>query len=141
MPLSEDEQRILDQIESQLYETDPGLVRGIADTTVYSLARRRLLLAVGGLLVGFALLLGTLQTEGIGFLLAFGGFVIMVLAAMSIEANLRRLGKAGIDQLALDEQLRPARLLRRSSPASRRSRGRRRARRRRARPLNPRRRR
>ena len=100
MPLSEDEQRILDQIESQLYETDPGLVRGIADTTVYSLARRRLLLAVGGLLVGFALLLGTLQTEGIGFLLAFGGFVIMVLASMSIEANLRRLGKAGIDQLS-----------------------------------------
>ena len=32
--------------------------------------------------------------------LAFGGFVIMVLAAMSIEANLRRLGKAGIDQLS-----------------------------------------
>ena len=97
MPLSEDEQRILDQIESQLYESDPGLVRGIADTTVYSVARRRLAVAVIGLLVGLVILLGTLQTH---FLLAFTGFGIMLLAAMSIEANLRRLGKAGLDQLS-----------------------------------------
>lgn len=97
VPLSEDEQRILDQIESQLYETDPGLARDIADTTIYSMARRRLVVAIVGFVAGFVLLLGTLQTS---FVLAFAGFVVMLLAAMSIEANLRRLGRAGLDQLS-----------------------------------------
>ena len=42
MPLSEDEQRILSEIEQQLRETDPGLARDIADTTVYTAASRGL---------------------------------------------------------------------------------------------------
>ena len=97
MPLSEDEQRILDQIESQLYESDPSLARDIADTTIYSVARRRLVVAVVGFVAGLALLLVMLQTN---FVLSFAGFAVMLLAAMSIEANLRRMGKAGMDQLS-----------------------------------------
>ena len=97
MPLSEDEQRILDQIESQLYESDPSLARDIADPTIYSVARRRLVVAVVGFVAGLALLLVMLQTN---FVLSFAGFAVMLLAAMSIEANLRRMGKAGMDQLS-----------------------------------------
>ena len=47
MPLSEDEQRILQQIEAQLYESDPALAREVATTTLYSHAFRNIKLEVG----------------------------------------------------------------------------------------------
>ena len=37
MPLSDDEQRILSQIEQQLHETDPALAKEVATTTVYTI--------------------------------------------------------------------------------------------------------
>ncbi len=42
VPLSEDEQRILSEIEDQLYETDPALAKEVGSTTVYSHASRNL---------------------------------------------------------------------------------------------------
>ena len=36
MPLSEDEERILSQMEERLSETDPGLVREVSETTLYT---------------------------------------------------------------------------------------------------------
>lgn len=36
MPLSEDEQRILTEIEQQLYATDPQLAHQVASATPYS---------------------------------------------------------------------------------------------------------
>ena len=35
MPLSEDEQRILKEIEANLNETDPRLVQEVSETTLY----------------------------------------------------------------------------------------------------------
>jgi hypothetical protein len=97
VPLSEDEQRILSQIEQQLYETDPSLARGIADTTVYSDAYRHLKHGIFAFFLGTVVMLGTLHL-GAGY--AAVGVVIMFVAALAIEANLRRMGKAGLDQLA-----------------------------------------
>lgn len=97
VPLSEEEQRILSEIEQQLYETDPALARDIADTTIYSHAARNLKWAVLGFLVGTAMLVLTLATH---FLLAFGGFLVMLVSALAIERNARRMGKAGLEQLA-----------------------------------------
>jgi len=96
VPLSEDEQRILSEIEQQLYESDPSLARDIADTTVYTHAYRNLKWAVLGFVVGVGVLIGTLSTS---FVLAFGGFVIMLVAALSIERSARRMGKAGVTQI------------------------------------------
>jgi Protein of unknown function (DUF3040) len=42
VPLSEDEQRILLEIEQRLTEEDPDLVREVASTTVYTHALRNL---------------------------------------------------------------------------------------------------
>ena len=42
MPLSEDEQRILSEIEDHLYESDPSLAREVAQTTIYTHAFRNL---------------------------------------------------------------------------------------------------
>jgi hypothetical protein len=97
VPLSEDEQRILSQIEQQLYETDPSLAHGIADTTVYSDAYRHLRHGIVFFVVGFVEMLGTLH---LGAPYAAIGVVIMFASTLSIVANARRMGKAGIDQLA-----------------------------------------
>ncbi|WP_208028010.1 DUF3040 domain-containing protein [Rhabdothermincola sediminis] len=96
MPLSEDEQRILSEIEQQLYESDPALARDIADTTVYTHAARNLKWAVLGFVAGTLMLVLTLATH---FLLAFAGFVVMLVSALAIERNARRMGKAGLQQI------------------------------------------
>lgn len=96
MPLSEDEQRILSEIEQQLYQSDPALARDIADTTVYTHAYRNLKWSLLAFVVGLAVLIFTLGTS---FLLAFGGFLIMLVAALAAERNGRRLGKVGMQQM------------------------------------------
>ena len=96
MPLSEDEQRILSEIEAKLYESDPALARDIADTTVYTHAYRNLKWALLGAFAGLVILVLTLS---VSFLLAFGGFLIMLVSALAAERNARRMGKAGINQI------------------------------------------
>lgn len=97
MPLSEDEQRILSEIEQQLYQSDPGLARDIADTTVYTAAYRGLKWSVLGFVVG---LVAMVLLLGVSFVFAFGGFLVMLISALAIERNGRRLGKVGLQQVA-----------------------------------------
>jgi hypothetical protein len=96
VPLSEDEQRILQQIEAQLYESDPALAREVASTTLYSHAFRSLKLAAVGFVAGCAVMLATLA---ISFLLAFGGFLIMLVSALFFVRAARTLGRAGLEQM------------------------------------------
>ena len=96
MPLSEDEQRILSEIEQQLYQSDPALARDIADTTVYTHAYRNLKWSLLGLVVGLVALILTLGTS---YILAFGGFLVMLVSALAVERNARRLGRAGMQQM------------------------------------------
>ncbi len=96
MPLSEDEQRILTQIEQQLYEEDPGLAHEVSSTTVFSHGFKHLRLAALGVVAGLGILLGTLSTS---YWLAFGGFLIMLASAYYGEQNLRRVGRAGLQQV------------------------------------------
>lgn len=96
MPLSEDEQRILSEIEQQLYETDPALAREVSSTTVYSHAFRNLKWATAAFFVGVGFMIFTLQ---IHYLVAFAGFVMMLASAFFFERNLRRLGRVGLEQM------------------------------------------
>lgn len=95
MPLSEDEQRILSEIEVQLRESDPDLADEVSRKTVYRDAFGKLRWAV----VAFVVALGlSVLLLSINYLLAFGGFLAMFAAAMYIERNLRRVGRAGINE-------------------------------------------
>lgn len=96
VPLSEDEQRILLEIEQRLTEDDPELVGKVQSTTVYSDALRNLKLAGLLFVVGVVVMMWLLGTHPI---LAFGGFLIMLVAAVIVERNARRLGKAGLQQV------------------------------------------
>jgi Protein of unknown function (DUF3040) len=96
VPLSEDEQRILTEIEQRLTEESPDLVREVASTTVYTHALRNLKLATALFVVGVVAMIMLLSAHAV---LAFGGFLIMLAAALIFERNARRLGKAGLQQL------------------------------------------
>lgn len=96
MPLSEDEQRILTEIEQQLSASDPDLVRQVGSTTLYSEALRGVRWGALGVIVGLAVAIVLLSVH---FLLAFFiGFGLMFVSAWYLERNLRRLGRTGFQQ-------------------------------------------
>ena len=96
MPLSEDEQRILHQIEQQFYESDPDFARSVNETTLWRHAFRNIKWGVLLFCGGVVMLLLTLSVH---FLLAFVGVLIMLVALIFIERNARKLGKAGMEQM------------------------------------------
>ncbi|MDQ1437599.1 MAG: hypothetical protein QOK43_1228 [Acidimicrobiaceae bacterium] len=97
MPLSEDEQRILHEIERSFYENDPAFARGVKDSpTVYRHAGRNMKWAGLGLVVGLIVVVVFLSS----LLLALAGFAIMLVSALAFERNLRRMGRAGLQQLS-----------------------------------------
>lgn len=96
VPLSEDEKRILTEIEQHLYESDPKLVNEVSKTTVYTHAFRNMKWATLGFISGVVLMIALLS---VSYVLAFGGFLLMLASVLMFERNARRLGKAGIDQM------------------------------------------
>ena len=92
MPLSEDEQRILQEIEQQFYEHDPHLAREVGSTTLYRHAGRNLKWAAAGFIAGFALLIFSFASS---LVLGFAGFLVMLICAFVFERNLRKMGRAG----------------------------------------------
>ncbi len=96
MPLSEDEERILQEISQQFYEDDPDFAGKVGETTLYSHTVRRMKWSGFGFVAGIAFLVASLSTS---YLLAFAGFLMMLGCALYFERNLRKLGKAGLDHV------------------------------------------
>lgn len=95
MPLSEHEQRILEEIEQRLAEDDPRLVEQVGRTDLYTHLARRIRLAVIAFVLGFVLLL-LFAWNPLGPLIAAVGFVTMIGSALLIY---RYLGQLGRDQI------------------------------------------
>jgi hypothetical protein len=92
VPLSEDEERILHEIEQQLHASDPDLVREVGQTTLYRHAGRNLKWATLGFVAGLVFMVLTFTTSTwLGVL----GFLGMLGSAIAFERNLRKMGKAG----------------------------------------------
>lgn len=94
VPLSEDEQRILHQIEEQL-QRDPGFGR-----TLHSAAsgnRRMLAIATAGAIVCLVLTIALLSVSPY---LSFVAFIGAVVASLFAERHARRLGEAGLNHLS-----------------------------------------
>jgi len=96
VPLSEDEERILHEIAQQFYVDDPEFARGVGETTLFTHTVRRMKWSGVGFVIGVVFLVFTLSTS---YLLAFGGFLVMLACALYFERNLRKLGKAGLEQV------------------------------------------
>ena len=97
MPLSEEEQRVLAEIERQFHESEPDLAHALGSKTVVRDAGGRLRLAVLGMVGGFVLLLVSFAKFP---LLGVAGFLLMLSGAIAAERNLRRLGKAGLNAVS-----------------------------------------
>lgn len=93
MPLSEEEQRILHEIERQLLEQDPAFVRQVSSVTAGRHAARNCKLAVVGFVVGLVFMLATFA---VSVVLGAAGFALMFLSAVAFERNVRRLHRGGL---------------------------------------------
>ena len=93
MPLSEHEQRLLDQIERALYQEDPKFASTVRETDLRTHMRRRLRRAALVLVAGFAILLTGLVTGqgALGTVIGVAGFVVMVGALLLAMTSWRRL--------------------------------------------------
>lgn len=89
MPLSDHEQRLLEQIEQALYDEDPKFARLYRATDVRSHYRGRVVRAVLGVLAGIAMLLAGVITQLIP--LGVGGFVVMLAGATYGIASWQRM--------------------------------------------------
>ena len=94
MPLSEEEQRILEQIAAEFHEQDPVLAGELENTTLWSHALTQMKWAGVLFVAGICVLVVALATAS-SFLVAFIGFVVMLVAALWFERNTSRLGRAG----------------------------------------------
>ena len=93
MPLSEHEQRLLEQMEQQLSVEDPKFASAMRGSVARAKARRRIILGALGVLVGLALvLLGVAQ--GI-IVVGIVGFAVMVAGAWLAITPERRKGPVG----------------------------------------------
>ncbi|MFB7471096.1 DUF3040 domain-containing protein [Kitasatospora sp. NPDC056184] len=92
MPLSEHEQRLLDQMERALYAEDPKFASALEGTGLRTYTRRRVYLAVGGFVVGIGLLMGGMVVDQIW--VSVVGFLVMLGCAVFAVTGWRR-GPAG----------------------------------------------
>lgn len=88
MPLNENEQKILEEIERRLSEEDPRLVDHVNRTDLHTHAWRRMKMAIAGFVLGSLLLLAVAASVWI----AAGGFVLMTLSALLAYRYAGRLG-------------------------------------------------
>ncbi|MCQ4045698.1 DUF3040 domain-containing protein [Streptantibioticus rubrisoli] len=83
MPLSEHEQRMLEQMERALYAEDPKFASALEGSGLRTFTRRRVYQAVAGFLVGIALLMAGMVAQQIW--ISVVGFLVMLgCAALAI---------------------------------------------------------
>ena len=80
MPLSEHEQRQLEQIEQALYSEDPKFVHAVRSSDPRVHYKRRAVQAVAGFVLGVGLLLGGVISQYIW--VGVAGFVVMLVCSM-----------------------------------------------------------
>ncbi|GAA2832544.1 DUF3040 domain-containing protein [Kitasatospora sp. CM 4170] len=93
MPLSEHEQRLLDQMERALYAEDPKFASALEGTGLRTYTRRRVYLAVGGFVLGVGLLMGGMVVPD-QIWVSVVGFLVMLGCAVFAVTGWRR-GSAG----------------------------------------------
>ncbi|WP_037906126.1 DUF3040 domain-containing protein [Actinacidiphila yeochonensis] len=88
MPLSEHEQRMLEQMERALYAEDPKFASALEGNGLRTFTRRRVYLAVLGFVCGIGLLLGAMVVEQAW--LGVVGFLVMLVCAVLAVTSWRR---------------------------------------------------
>lgn len=93
MPLSEHEQRMLEQMERALYAEDPKFASALEGSGLRTYTRRRVYQAVVGFLVGIALLMAGMVAQQIW--VSVVGFLVMLGCAVLAVTGWRKTPKPG----------------------------------------------
>jgi Protein of unknown function (DUF3040) len=107
MPLSDHEQRMLDQIESALYAEDPKFASSVRGGTLRAPSARRRLQGVALFVIGLAMLVSGVAFKAtmigsfpilsvIGFVVMFGG-VVFAITGPRVNGGRDRAGAAGAE--------------------------------------------
>ncbi len=97
MPLSEHEQRVLHELEQSLYQQDPDFAERVRSETVYRHAGRHCAWSAATFLASLLFMIFTFASS---VALGFVGVVAMFVSGIVFVNNVRRLGKAGIDDIS-----------------------------------------
>jgi hypothetical protein len=89
VPLSEHEQRLLEQIERALYAEDPKFASTVSSTNLRTHARRRIVWSVVGFILGIGALLTGVVVQSVP--LAVIGFLVMFATAVYAFSQSKRL--------------------------------------------------
>lgn len=101
MPLSEHEQRILDQLEESLSKQDPRFAKNVRETNVYAHGGRRVRWGIAGFVAGLLILLLFFSNS---IALGLVGVAMMFVSAVVVERNVRLLGRASWQDLTRNAQ-------------------------------------
>ncbi|MFD5572449.1 DUF3040 domain-containing protein [Streptomyces cadmiisoli] len=93
MPLSEHEQRMLEQMERALYAEDPKFATALEGSGLRTYTRRRVYQAVAGFLVGIALLMAGMVAKQVW--LSVVGFLVMLGCAVLAVTGWRKAPRPG----------------------------------------------
>jgi protein-S-isoprenylcysteine O-methyltransferase Ste14 len=97
VPLSEHEQKVLQELEQALYRQDPAFADRVRSENVYRYAGRYLRWSVLGFVAGLVVMLVFFTTS---VLAGFAGVLLMFASLIAFWTNLRRMGRAGWDDLS-----------------------------------------
>lgn len=92
MPLSEEEQRILRQIEQEL-QADPVFTQRVA-----KVSRRRVVALTAALVVS---LVATVLSLAVTFVFAFVGFLVVLVLGFALESEVRLIGRERLGTLPI----------------------------------------
>ncbi|EST34476.1 hypothetical protein N566_18535 [Streptomycetaceae bacterium MP113-05] len=106
MPLSEHEQRMLEQMERALYAEDPKFATALEGSELRSYTRKRVYQAVAGFLVGIALLMAGMVAQQIW--VSVVGFLVMLGCAVLAVTSWRKAPKPGEEEPAAEHDTAPA---------------------------------
>jgi hypothetical protein len=88
VPLSDHEQRLLEQIERALYAEDPKFASTVSSTDLRTHAKRRVRRAIVLLILGMAALLGGVMTTQVA--LGVAGFCLMLFALVYAASQYKK---------------------------------------------------
>ncbi|HET9076346.1 MAG TPA: DUF3040 domain-containing protein [Acidimicrobiales bacterium] len=97
MPLNEEEQRILAEIERQFHAQDPDSAKRISSTTLQRYLARNCRWAALGFIVGLVILLAAFASS---WIVGIFGFLLMVASTVVLVQNLRKMSRVGLEQVS-----------------------------------------
>ena len=97
MPLNENEERILAEIERQFHATDPAQAKRISSTTLQRYLARNCKWAAAGFVAGLVILLAAFASS---WVLGIFGFLVMLASAVILIQNLHKMSRLGLEQVS-----------------------------------------